>query len=199
MSPKIILASKSAARIAMLRAAGVEFTAQPAAVDEEAVKVALLDQQASPRDVADALAEMKAARLSNKTPEAVVIGADQVLECDGRILSKPANTEAAIAQLLDLRSRQHRLLSAAVIMRDGRPVWRHVAETRLWMRDFSDQFLEDYIARVGADVLDTVGAYRLEDYGVRLFSRIEGDHFTVLGMPLVEILNYLATAGVLQK
>jgi len=199
MSHEIILASASGARGAMLRAAGVEFTVHPAHVDEESLKSALVNQAAPIRDIADALAQMKALQVSEKSPLATVIGADQVLECDGEIFSKPRDQAEAISQLIKLRGRRHSLYSGAVIARNGQAIWRHVGETRLTMRNFSDAFLEDYISRLGGDVLTTVGAYHLEDYGVRLFSRIEGDYFTVLGMPLVEILDFMAETGVLTK
>lgn len=197
MTAHIVLASGSAIRRQMLENAGVAFETSVARIDEDSVKFALLSEGATPRDIADTLAEMKAARVSAKQPDAWVIGSDQVLDCDGRIFSKPADLTEAREQLLALRGRTHRLLSAAVILKDGAPQWRHVGTVRLTMRDFSDSYLDDYLARMGDGALATVGAYKLEEEGVRLFSRIEGDYFTVLGMPLIELLGYLTSRGVL--
>jgi septum formation protein len=193
----IVLASGSAIRRQILANAGVTFETSVARIDEDSVKSALLSEGASPRDIADALAEMKAARVSVRLSGAWVIGSDQVLDCDGQLFSKPANMAEARAQLLALRGRTHRLLSAAVIVKDGTPQWRHVGIARLTMREFSETYLDDYLARLGDGALATVGGYKLEEEGVRLFSRIEGDYFTVLGMPLIELLGYLTSRGVL--
>ena len=197
MPQRLILASGSATRAAMLRQAGVEFEALPAAVDESAIKAALLAEGAKPRDIADALAEAKARKIAAKHPDALVIGSDQVLDFNGTLLSKPASPEQALAQLKDMRSNRHHLFSAAVIYDDAKPVWRHVGQVRLYMRDASDAWLEDYVARNWHSIQHAVGAYKLEEEGVRLFSRIEGDHFNVLGMPLLELLSYLTLRGTL--
>lgn len=199
MTPLIFLASASPTRIAMLENAGVPFTPQAARIDELAVKQAMLAEGAKPRDVADALAEMKAQRISAKNPGALVIGSDQVVELNGTLLSKPENLTEARAQLISLRNQEHKLLSAVVIVKDGQPQWRHVGQARLWMRDFSDTFLTAYLDRLGNDATATVGSYKLEAEGIRLFSRIEGDYFTILGMPLLEVLTYLTTIGALPK
>jgi len=199
MTDPIILASQSQARQAMLTAAGVAFTSQTARVDETAIKQALLAEGAKPRDIADALAELKALRVSAKMPGAWVIGSDQVLDLKGKLLSKPKDLAAAREQLCQLRGQAHKLFSAAVIVKDGQPVWRHVGQVRLTMREFSDRFLEEYLTRQGDDIFGTVGAYKLEGEGVRLFNQIEGDYFAVLGMPLLEVLNYLSQTGALPK
>lgn len=193
----ILLASASPIRATLLRNAGVAVTAFPAGVDENALRQSLQAEGASPRDTADVLAAAKAARISAKHPDALVIGCDQILAFEGRILAKPKTVENARDQLLQLRGRTHQLLSAAVIHEDGRPVWRHVATARLTMRDFSETYLSDYLARNAAAALGSVGAYRLEEEGVRLFSAVSGDYFTILGLPLVEILGYLCTRGVI--
>jgi len=195
MTVPIILASGSTIRHQMLRNAVVEHTVQVARVDEEMIKQALVAEGAPPRDIADALAEMKAAKISEKNMGALVIGCDQVLEHAGTLLSKPSCPDTAFEQLTNLRGDRHTLLSAAVLYEDGKPVWRHVGQVRLRMRDASDAYLRDYIDRNWDSIQHAVGGYKLEEEGVRLFSRIDGDYFNVLGMPLLEILNYLNLRG----
>jgi len=195
MKKRFILASGSEIRARLLRNAAVAVEVIKPRVDEDSVKAALLAEQASPRDIADALAEMKARKVSDKHPSALVLGCDQVLDHGGAILSKPASRDEALVQLQALRGQRHQLLSAAVICEDGRPVWRHVGVVRMLMRDASDAYLHGYLDRNWPGVGDSVGAYKLEEEGVRLFSRVEGDYFTVLGLPLLEILAYLTLRG----
>lgn len=195
MTVPIILASGSAIRSQMLRQAAVDHSVQIARIDEETITASLLAEGAPPRDIADALAEMKASKVSDKNPGALVIGCDQVLDHGGRLLHKPHNPEDALAQLTAMRGDRHTLLSAAVIYENGKPLWRHIGQVRLRMRDASDAYLQDYVARNWDSIRHAVGAYKLEEEGVRLFSRIEGDYFNVLGMPLLEILNYLTLRG----
>jgi len=195
MSIPFVLASGSEIRADLLRNAGLKIAVQPPRVDEDAVKQALLAEGAPPRDVADALAELKARKISEKHPQALVLGCDQVLEFDGQLISKPESLDQALAQLKAMRGKRHKLLSAAVICRDGQPEWRHVGQVRLVMRDSSDAYLEDYVARNWDSIRHAVGAYKLEEEGVRLFTQIDGDYFTVLGMPLLELLNYLTLRG----
>ena len=192
---QIILASGSSIRAALLTQAGIPFEARPARVDEDAIKAALLMEEATPRDVADALAEFKARKIAEKEPGAVVIGSDQVLEYQGRILSKPETAEDAAEQLRTLRGKQHKLLSAVVVYHEAEPVWRYVGQVRLLMRDFSDEYLADYVARNWPGIGESVGSYKLEEEGARLFSRIEGDYFTVLGLPLLELIGFLTQRG----
>jgi septum formation protein len=199
MKKNLILASGSAIRAQMLQNAGVQVRIIKPRVDEDMVKDSLLVEGAPPRDIADTLAEMKALKISEKEPDALVIGCDQVLDLGGRMLSKPETREEARAQLIDMRGERHMLLSAAVICEAGKPIWRHIGQVRLRMRDFSDDFLEGYLDRNWPDVSHSVGGYQLEAEGVRLFSRIDGDYFTVLGLPLMEMLNYLTLRGDLQQ
>jgi len=191
----LILASASTIRAELLRRAGVVFHVKPARIDEDALRESLTAEGAKPRDVADALAEAKARRVATKHPDGLVLGCDQIMEFSGAILAKPETTEAARERLWMLRGKTHSLHSAAVLFDNGRPVWRHVSEARLTMRQVSESFLSDYLLRIGAQATQTVGAYAVEDLGIRLMSRIEGDYFGVLGLPLIELLNVLAQRG----
>lgn len=199
MSVPLILASGSAIRAQLLNQARVPHVVEVARVDEDMIKQSLVAEGAPPRDIADALAEMKARRVSEKHDNALVLGCDQVLDHDGRMLSKPTDPQEALEQLRSLRGQRHSLLSAAVICENGKPIWRHVGQVRLRMRDVSDAYLEDYVARNWDSIRHAVGAYKLEEEGVRLFSRIEGDYFNVLGLPLLELLNYLTLRGDIAK
>lgn len=188
----LILASASPARAAMLRAAGLHITPDPARIDEASIRAALLAENAKPRDIADALAEMKAARIAARHPQALVLGCDQVLDFASGLLSKPQTEDEARAQLTALRGQTHQLLSAAVLYDAGRPVWRHISAASLTMRAFSDAYLTAYLARNWPAIAGSPGAYRLEEEGIRLFSAIEGDYFTILGLPLLPLLTQLA-------
>ena len=192
---KITLASQSKARQEMLRNAGVVFEAKPARVDEEMVTASLLADGARPHDIADALAEYKALRVAGSDPTGLVIGSDQVLVCDKKIYSKARTMDEARMKLQALRGKPHQLLSAAVIFEDGKPVWRTIGRAQLFMRDFSDDYLDDYLAKSGEDILSSVGCYFLEESGVNLFSRVQGDYFTVLGFPLLDVLEFLRGKG----
>ncbi len=195
MSQTLILASGSAIRAQLLAQAGLEFVIERPRVDEDMLRAALLADGASPRDLADALAEMKSLKVSEKNAEALVIGCDQVLDCGGQVFSKPQSRAEAHQQLMQLRGKRHSLLSAAVICQAGKPIWRHVGQVRLFVRDFSESWLEGYLDRNWPDIADAVGAYKLEKEGVRLFSRVDGDYFTVLGLQLLDILSYLSLRG----
>ena len=197
MHTPIILASGSSIRAELLRNAGVSFAIEKPRVDEAAIKDALIAEGAPPRDIADALAEMKARKIADKNPDAFVIGCDQVLAFDNALMSKPSDPEVARSQLKAMRGARHMLLSAAVVYHEGKPVWRHIGQVRLRMRDVSDEYLDGYIERNWDDIRHSVGAYQLEAEGVRLFHSIEGDYFHVLGMPLLELLAFLTLRGVI--
>lgn len=199
MSDPLVLASTSEIRATLLRNANVPFETVPARVDEEAIRDALLAEETAPRDIADALAEAKARKVSMKLPSAMVLGCDQVLEAEGNMFSKPTSIDDARDQLKTLRGKTHRLLSAAVVYKDMEPIWRHVGVVRLTMRHFSDEYLDDYLERNWDSIKWSVGAYKLEEEGSRLMARIEGDYFNVLGLPLLELLNYLTIRGDLKS
>lgn len=199
MTVPIILASGSTIRAQLLRNAGVPFEVTVPRVDEDTVKNAMIAEEAPPRDIADTLAELKARKISLKTPGAMVLGCDQVLDFQGKLLSKPTSPEQAFIQLKAMRGQRHILLSAAVIYENGEPIWRHVGQVRLRMRASSDAYLRSYVDRNWDSIRHAVGAYKLEEEGVRLFTTIDGDYFNVLGMPLLELLNFLALRGVIEQ
>jgi septum formation protein len=194
----IVLASQSASRRAMLDAAGVAFEALPAGVDEDAAKAALADLSA--RDLADALAELKAIKVSARVPGVLVLGSDSlVVLADGTRLDKPVSREDAAEHLRRLSDGVHDLWSAAVVAEDGRAVWRHVERARLHVRPLSYSFIDAYLDVEWPEIAGCVGCFRIEGPGVQLFDRIEGSHFTILGMPLLPVLGYLRTRGVMPQ
>ncbi|MDR6533918.1 septum formation protein [Caulobacter rhizosphaerae] len=196
--PPVTLASKSAARQAILRNAGVTFEAVGSGVDEDAAKAGLLAEGASPREVADALAELKAFKVSTKRP-GLVIGSDQTLDLDGVLYDKVDTIEAARQRLVQLRGKVHKLHSAVVVARDGQPIWRVVETTKLSVRRFSDAWLDGYLERNAPDILSSVGCYFLEGEGVQMFDRIDGDYFAILGLPVVGLFDFLRLHGALES
>ncbi len=196
--PEVVLASASATRRDLLTGAGIPFTVDPALIDEAAIKAAMAAEGASAEDAAVALAHMKAQRISRHHSGAMVIGADQILDLEGTWFDKPADMDHARNTLLALRGRAHNLATAACICRDGERIWHHVETPKLTMRDFSDGFLDDYLEDAGDGILSSVGAYRLEGTGVQLFARMEGSHFTILGLPLLALLEFLRANGVVR-
>ena len=204
MTPKsslsqIILASTSRARREMLAAAGVAFTVEAADVDEPAIRKTLLAAKsaATPPQIADALARAKAEDVSQRHKGSLVIGGDQVLALGTELLTKAKDEAAARATLKKLRGKTHELHSAVALAVDGRVLWTHTGTARLKMRDFSDAFLEEYLTRAGDRIGQSVGAYELEGLGVQLFDKIEGDYFTILGLPLLPLLAELRAHGMI--
>lgn len=191
----VVLASKSPARAALLSGAGVAFETASPMVDEDAVKHAVLADGVGPREIADALAEIKAMKVSAKRPGALVIGADQTLDLEGELVDKAPDMAAARARLISMRGKSHVLHSAVVVARDGQPIWRELKSAKMRVRDFSDSWLDGYLAREGEAVLGSVGCYRLEGEGVQLFERIDGDYFTILGLPMLGLLDLLRRHG----
>jgi septum formation protein len=199
MPERIVLASASTARAALLRSAGIEFLIEPAAIDEGPLKREMRAAGEPATACALALAVAKARYVSERHPDVLVIGADQILALGSEWLDKPVHLEEARAQLSKLRGRSHVLATAACVVRGGETLWTGTSVPDLTMRRFSDSFLDDYIAAEGESLLGSVGAYRLESQGVQLFSRISGDHFAILGLPLIELLEYLRERGALPR
>ncbi len=195
MTRPLILASKSQARVAMMSNAGLAFETAPADVCEASLKAARLAEHASPAAIAADLADAKAIAVSSRYPEALVIGADQTLDLQGRLFDKPADLTEARAQLLTLRGRSHRLHAAVSLASGGRVVWRTLDTATLHVRGFSDAFLATYLAAEADEIIHCVGAYRLEGPGAQLFERMEGDYFTILGLPLLSVLEALRSMG----
>jgi septum formation protein len=196
---QIILASTSRARREMLAAAGVAFTVEAADVDEPAIRKTLLAAKsaATPPQIADALARAKAEDVSQRHKGSLVIGGDQVLALGTELLTKAKDEAAARATLKKLRGMTHELHSTVALAVDGRVLWTHTGTARLKMRDFSDAFLEEYLTRAGDRIGQSVGAYELEGLGVQLFDKIEGDYFTILGLPLLPLLAELRAHGMI--
>jgi septum formation protein len=197
--PAVILASASAARRMLLGQAGVPHVIEPARIDELAIKESLRAEQATPGQAAETLAELKAQKISTRHPDALVIGADQMMDCEDRWYDKPGSLAEAAEQIRALAGRTHRLSSAVVTVRRGSRTWHAVGEARLTMRPLDDGYIDRYLEAVGERALDSVGGYQLESAGVQLFSRIEGDYFSILGLPLLPLLESLRNQGVLVR
>jgi septum formation protein len=197
MSSSLVLASGSRIRAELLRNAGVPFTVDVARVDEDSFRRAGEAEGLTPRDIADHLAEMKGQRVASRSPDALVLSCDQVLDFEGRLMSKPDTQGDACADLAAMAGKPHDLYSAVVLFQQGRPIWRHIARVRMAMRPLSDAYIADYVDRNWSEIRHCVGAYQLEREGARLFSAVEGDFFAVLGLPLLPVLDHLATMGVI--
>ena len=194
---QLILASGSAIRKQILDGAGLDYEVVVRPVDEAAIKDAMLADGARMRDIADALAEAKAMRVSRQMP-GFVIGADQIMVMENTLFDKPKDLEDARARLLAMRGKMHELVGAVVICENGAPVWRHICRTKLWVREFSDEFLDTYIEAEGQALTKSVGAYRFEGLGSQLFSKVEGGFFAILGLDLLPVLDFLRTRGVVR-
>jgi len=190
----LTLASTSAIRRQLLTQAGISFEAIGSGVDEDAVKEAMRAEGASPRNQADKLAELKALKVSQRRP-GFVLGCDQILSFEGHSFDKAETLEEAFERLSQLRGKTHSLECAAVIAKDGQPVWRLVTSPKLTMRTFSDDFLRAYLDAYGQEALSSVGCYQFEGPGAQLFERVEGDFFSILGLPLLEVLAFLRLHG----
>ncbi len=197
--PALVLASASASRRRVLAAAGLCFEAVAAGVDEDEIKQSLRAEGAQAVQVAETLAELKAARISARRPGALVVGADQMLACEGRWYDKPADAATAVEQLLALAGRTHSLESSVCVLHNGTRLWHHNAVCRVTMRAFDRPFAERYLAAAGPAALESVGGYQLEGLGVQLFSRIEGDFFEILGLALLPLLGFLRERGVVPR
>jgi septum formation protein len=197
-SEPMILASSSPTRARLLADAGLPILVDPAAVDEEEIRASFQSEGRDAAACAAALAEAKATRVSTRHAGSLVLGADQILECGGRWLEKPRDPAAARAQLAYLRGKRHTLVTAAAVVLNGAVIWQTIDRAELTMRAFSDGFLDGYVAASGAELLASVGAYQLESLGAQLFERVEGDFFTVLGLPLLPLLAFLRGHGALQ-
>ena len=195
-APQVVLASASRPRLELLRCAGVDLRAEPARVDEAEVKASLLAEKATAAAAAETLAELKAHKVSHREPGALVIGADQILECDGRWFDKPPDRAAAAEHLRALSGKTHALVTATCVVRDGVRLWHHGEAPRLTMRPLDASFIESYLDAAGPGVLQTVGGYQLEGLGAQLFSKVSGDYFTILGLPLLALLGFLREHGV---
>lgn len=187
----LVLASSSPTRRRLLENAGVPIDVVAPKVDEDSLRAALRADGITPRDMADALAEMKALKVSEKMPGRLVLGADQILDHDGEALRKAVDRLALAAQLGELQGKKHRLWSAAVLCEDGRPVWRHIGQAQMTMRPLTESQINTYLESAWPDVAGSVGGYKVEGLGARLFQRLDGDYFSILGLPLIEILNHL--------
>ena len=194
MNARLILASGSAIRREILDGAGLDYEVIVRPVDEAAIKDAMLAENARLRDIADALAEAKALRVSRQEP-GLVIGADQIMIMDGALFDKPPTIKAAKERLLAMRGKSHKLIGAIVICENGQPVWRHVSVVTLHVREFSDDWLEDYVTAEGDMMMKSVGAYRFEGRGAQLFTKVDGDSYSIMGLSLLPLLDYLRTRG----
>jgi septum formation protein len=195
----LILASSSSIRLELLKNAGVTVTAVPARIDEAAVRMALAQEDAKPRDVADTLAELKARKIADRNPAGLVLGCDQVLAVGDDIWSKPETVDEARDQLRKLSERMHHVHSALVLYHEARPIWRHIGTAKLTMRPLGEAYIQAYLNRNWPEVSYSVGAYQIEGEGIRLFSAVEGDYFTVLGLPLLPLLSYLSLRGFIES
>ncbi|MFV0336350.1 MAG: Maf family protein [Tropicimonas sp.] len=195
--PRLLLASGSDIRARIMRNAAIPIELRTTRIDEDGYRQSMTAEGLSPRDMADHLAEIKAMKVAARAPDALVLGCDQILDFNGTTLAKPVTPDEAVAQILMMSDRTHALHSAVVLIEHGTPAWRHVETARLTMRPLSEAYVADYVARNWDSIRHCVGGYQLESEGVRLFSRVDGDYFTILGLPLLPLLNHLALREVI--
>lgn len=195
IAQSLVLASASTTRQKMLINAGVSVDVVPSSVDEAAIKESLLAAAAPPRDIADSLADAKARSVSFMQPNRIVLGSDQILTLGGRVFSKAATFDQAAETLRALSGRSHQLISAAVIYGGGQPVWRAATSATMHVRNLSDDFIDHYLTSIGDDAFSSVGCYQLEGLGAQLFDKVDGDYYTVLGLPLLPVLDFLRRQG----
>ena len=199
MTTDIILASKSKVRALLLKNAGLSFVSVDAAIDEEQLKLSYIDAGYTPRDVADVLADMKAKKLSNRFPNQLVIGCDQILSFREQIISKAKNTNDLVHQLKVLEGNEHIVYSASVVYINNRPEWRFIGSANMTMRNLSDDFILKYVEDNWDKIQHSVGGYEIESSGASLFSKIDGDYFSVLGIPILQLIDYLINRGVIKQ
>ena len=199
MTTDIILASKSKVRALLLKNAGLSFVSVDAAIDEEQLKLSYIDAGYTPRDVADVLADMKAKKISNRFPNQLVIGCDQILSFREQIISKAKNINDLVHQLKVLEGNEHIVYSASVVYINNKPEWRFIGSANMTMRNLSDDFIFKYVEENWKKIQHSVGGYEIESSGASLFSKIDGDYFSVLGIPLLQLINYLINRGVIKQ
>jgi septum formation protein len=199
MTTDIILASKSKIRASLLKNAGVSYMVVDAGIDEEQVKLSYINEGYSPRDVADVLADMKAKKLSNRFPGKLVIGCDQILSFKDQIISKARNSNDLVHQLQTLEGNEHIVYSASVVYIDNKPEWRFIGSAKMTMRNLSHKFISKYVEENWTKIQHSVGGYEIESSGVSLFSKVDGDYFSVLGIPLLQLIDYLINRGVIKQ
>ncbi len=199
MTCGIILASKSPIRSLLLEKTGIEFSTVDPAIDEREVKLSYISNNYPTRDIADVLADMKARKISNRFPDSIVIGCDQILDFNSKILSKAKDQDELIRQLKQLQGNKHKLHSACVVYNAQKPEWRFIGSVGMTMRNLSDRYISKYVQDNWDDIKHSVGGYQMENSGISLFSKIDGDYFSVLGLPIIQLIDHLLNRGVIEQ
>ena len=199
MTCGIVLASRSPIRSLLLEKAGIEFSTVDPAIDEKEVKLSYTSNNYPARDISDVLADMKARKISNRFPDGIVIGCDQILDFNSKILSKAKDQDELIHQLKQLQGNKHKLHSACVVYNAQKPEWRFIGSVGMTMRNLSDRYISKYVQDNWDDIKHSVGGYQMENSGISLFSKIDGDYFSVLGLPIIQLIDYLLNRGVIEQ